>query len=472
MTDTDTMLVDEPSAERAPETPADRSAHVWVPAARPPVVTALEAAGLRLTDDPTAAQRAVVSTRLPRHRVGEFISLAHGHQLSVAVLVHPGGEALAVEALRVGGEVAIAEGDVDALRAMSGAEANPLRRQDSLLEAYESRLGRRHTTASRPAGAMVSPISGLPGSGALAVKMATTAPAPGSETRIMSIGVPGLRDQASVRLSVEAHALLHRRIAIAFRAVCHPHGDLYDLGEGSFLLLAQRLPVHEAERTARHLIEIVEAYVPDAHAPLTVAIGHAGPECSNDLATLRELAGRAESAAAIDERSAVLGAGELVGPLATATELEVTLRLADLADARCDGPSRDEVAKVASDLAARLGFEGREQLLVRFCARVAHIGAVLGGAPGAPGADSAARLLTATAGGNVAAAVRAIGEHWDGTGKPDGLRGSEIPAPARIAMVAEALVRNDFAVAELEAGSGTVFDPTVVAAALDLVGTR
>jgi hypothetical protein len=37
---------------------------VWIPAARAPVVTAVEAAGITVVDDPDAASYAVVSTRL------------------------------------------------------------------------------------------------------------------------------------------------------------------------------------------------------------------------------------------------------------------------------------------------------------------------------------------------------------------------------------------------------------------------
>ena len=71
--------------------------------------------------------------------------------------------------------------------------------------------------------------------------------------------------------------------------------------------------------------------------------------------------------------------------------------------------------------------------------------------------------------------VRATHERWDGAGYPDGIRGSDIPLPARIIAVCDAydamtMVRpyrpafNPIAaVAELERCSGSQFDPTVVA---------
>jgi putative two-component system response regulator len=72
--------------------------------------------------------------------------------------------------------------------------------------------------------------------------------------------------------------------------------------------------------------------------------------------------------------------------------------------------------------------------------------------------------------------ARSHHERWDGTGYPDGLAGENIPIAARIVAVADvfdALVTNrpyrdamthEQAVSEIESGSGTQFDPTVVEA--------
>jgi putative two-component system response regulator len=65
-------------------------------------------------------------------------------------------------------------------------------------------------------------------------------------------------------------------------------------------------------------------------------------------------------------------------------------------------------------------------------------------------------------------------ERWDGTGYPDGLRGTRIPLPARIVTIADvydALVSDrpyrpaftvEVATRDIEMGSGTRFDPTLV----------
>jgi putative two-component system response regulator len=70
--------------------------------------------------------------------------------------------------------------------------------------------------------------------------------------------------------------------------------------------------------------------------------------------------------------------------------------------------------------------------------------------------------------------VRWHHEAWDGSGYPDGLRGTAVPLPARILTVADTLdamtshrsyrraLSWDAAVAEIRRGSGTQFDPDVV----------
>ena len=76
--------------------------------------------------------------------------------------------------------------------------------------------------------------------------------------------------------------------------------------------------------------------------------------------------------------------------------------------------------------------------------------------------------------------VRHHHERWDGSGYPDGLRGEDIPAPARITAVADVfdvLVHErpykdpwsvEDAAAEIRKGAGTQFDPDVVQAFEDL----
>ena len=165
-----------------------------------------------------------------------------------------------------------------------------------------------------------------------------------------------------------------------------------------------------------------------------------------------------------DERSAVLGAGELVRSLATTTELEVTMRLADMV---VGGPAADDVAAAAVAIAARLGFEGRERLLVRFCATVGAVGQVLATEPNDQ-REAAASLVGAVAGPAAQAIIAALDERWDGGG-PAGLSGPDIPMAARIIAVARQVIIDGNATHGVEADSGTRFDPTVVQAAADVL---
>jgi two-component system, cell cycle response regulator len=90
--------------------------------------------------------------------------------------------------------------------------------------------------------------------------------------------------------------------------------------------------------------------------------------------------------------------------------------------------------------------------------------------------DAGARIIAAAPGlENVARLVRSTGERYDGTGRPEGLRGEEIPLGSRIitACVAFAAMTSarpyrtagyttKQALEELRADSGTHFDPAVV----------
>lgn len=83
------------------------------------------------------------------------------------------------------------------------------------------------------------------------------------------------------------------------------------------------------------------------------------------------------------------------------------------------------------------------------------------------GADIARQLRF---GEGVAAGIRSLDEHWDGSGKPDGLRGEAIPLYGRIALMAQ--VMNVFnasggpaaVLEEIRKRSGQWFDPALVRA--------
>ena len=93
------------------------------------------------------------------------------------------------------------------------------------------------------------------------------------------------------------------------------------------------------------------------------------------------------------------------------------------------------------------------------------------------------RILMAAGMDPVATWTRHHHEHFDGGGYPARLAGDAIPLPSRIVLVADAFetmtsdrayrpaLGVDHAIAELERGAGTQFDPTVVAAMVEIVRT-
>ncbi|MEN9935536.1 MAG: hypothetical protein RLZZ387_2115 [Chloroflexota bacterium] len=83
----------------------------------------------------------------------------------------------------------------------------------------------------------------------------------------------------------------------------------------------------------------------------------------------------------------------------------------------------------------------------------------------------------------VAPIIRSHHERWDGRGYPDGITGEQIPLGARIIAIVDAFdamttdrpyrraLSHEAAVAELQRGAGTQFDPALLAVFVDLVSS-
>lgn len=135
------------------------------------------------------------------------------------------------------------------------------------------------------------------------------------------------------------------------------------------------------------------------------------------------------------------------------------------------------VALRATSAAKQLGLDADEVARVRAAAKLHEIGALREPLPIDRGdlgreriAKAGADLLEFTGDRELIRAIRHQNERYDGTGTPDGLSGAAIPLTARIIAVADAydLAARErgqkTALAELDEGAGSRFDPEVVRA--------
>jgi response regulator RpfG family c-di-GMP phosphodiesterase len=186
------------------------------------------------------------------------------------------------------------------------------------------------------------------------------------------------------------------------------------------------------------------------------------------------------------------------------TQLEIVQRLAQAAERRDEetGEHIDRIGRACAELGLDLGMSEGEAELLRHASAMHDVGKI--GIPDRvllkPGKLDAEEwelmkthtLLGAEILGNSRSELLQLAEtialthheRWDGSGYPHGLAGDEIPLPGRIcaacdvfdALISsrpykEAWTRED-ALAEIERGSGSHFDPRIAAAFLALQARR
>jgi HD-GYP domain-containing protein (c-di-GMP phosphodiesterase class II) len=425
----------------------------------------------RLVEEPGEADVVVASTRIPRRRsvaalVDEIRQQAPDRPL--LVLVHPGGEPLAVEFLMAGARAVVAEGnEAQILQWVSGRPTD-----EPLVETYERRMDRRLDRQAAGVTIGLSPFESR-------VRELTQA----GIARIGLVRIPDWR-RATSRLSSEALTLLERRIHVQFEDLCRAAGgELHQIGPGEYGVIGRELSARSADELGRKLAAVAASFSPDRTTSLGLAMGHVGPEVTNEPSTLMELARRALDLAASPEGPGVVNADDLSRALASSTELDTVyqaLRLVERQDPAGEGHGA-RVAATVTRLAEHLGIEGRELVRIRLAAELHDVGKVSlpeGHAyspdPDDPEALEAYRChpmlggeALRAAGWDVAAAIRHHHENWDGTGFPDGLAGEDIPLAARLIAVADAIDRHSLDRVEEEAG--TVFDPEIARLAIQVL---
>lgn len=448
---------------------------------------------VQTTEDPAEADLVVISTRVARSTLSGLLSRVRGSATCpIVALTHTGGEPLAVEIMRAGGTGIVAEGNEAALGAFLSRSGN----DSGLVNTYDRRLGGRRD-GDRPDQGLDA-ATNLPSAAAFDERLEELAQS-GQVPRIAFVRVRNL-EPASRKLASEATAVLRRRLAAQYREITRAEGaELYVLEHAEFALLGPGLSPFRAEELGRSLARITESFAPNGNTTLKLAVGHAGPEVTDEIPTLRELAQRAVGVAAEQTTSAVVGADSLSLGLASTTELEAamrTLAAAERIDRHAMGHGQ-RVARLAAELAWNLGYDASERATVRLAAHFHDIGKVA--LPPAVAAVDPSRLsaedletyrthsargeayLGPLAGADVAKAIRAHHERWDGSGFPDGLAGEDIPIAARLVGVADAFdgwrgttspdgqrPSLSACVAQLISESGTAFDPNVVEVAATL----
>ena len=159
-----------------------------------------------------------------------------------------------------------------------------------------------------------------------------------------------------------------------------------------------------------------------------------------------------------------------------------------------------QVANYAASIAAKLGLDTKEIGCIKFSALMHDIGTlaipnnILDKFPYLSVRDNATYKRHAEAGaamlenlpefGNIVRIIRSHHEHWDGSGYPKHLKGSNIPLGARIVAVANYYDRfinpctqnynqnPKTIMKELNDKTGTTFDPEIVRAFISILGNQ
>ena len=453
----------------------------------------LELGVLVPVEDPDDADLFVLSTRLRRNEVSSEIARAKAGRTPIVVLAHTGGEAAAVEMMRGGGAVVIAEGNEMTLLSYLTGGAN----DTGMLETYERRIGSASSSSS--ADGSIDPATGLPASAAFEERLEHLNQS-GEVPRLAFLRVMNL--DAGLRMSADAVALLRRRLGLQYLALARMVGaELFALKDNEFALLAAGLTPEKADELARRMARVTESFAPSGAQPLTLAVGHAGAEVATEMATLRELASRACAVASEAPASRAVGADSLSLGLAATTELEAALRIIEVIErSGAHEPGHGaRVAALAHELARQLGFDPTERTQIRLAAHLADIGKIglpaeTLGDPRDMDADAqslyrehptrGADYIRTSAGELVADAIAHHHEHWDGSGFPSGAAGTDIPVIARIIAVAgtyESLVNHadparrsspEDALAYLSTQAGVTLDPAIVEIAIAALADR
>jgi len=419
-------------------------------------------------------QLVIASTRGPEARldaIKEFVKAG----IPVVVVSHPGGEPVARQLISMGAMTVVAEGfEARAIRVVTGES------DEQLVDTYRSDL----EAPADGSPVSVDSVTGLPGKKQLEGRLVQLG-ADGGIPRLMLTELIG--SEVLTGLGPVGAGAIRRRLANDIVAVVdHRRCEVFDLGSGCFAVLSPDLPLIEAVEVAEGISNLASTFAP-LGKPIRMAVGSAGPECGVDIAGLMAITQRALGEARSEEPP-YRDAADLGGHSAGAIELATALALADAVDELDpSGAHSVRVSDLAARIARHLGLGSAQAATIGLAARLHDIGKLRfhGGGFEETAGDHATCRLEHAAGGeayvrpgggvDLADMIAMHHAHWDGTGIPEGVSGEQIPLGARIIAVADRIDRlhpgldADTDVASgLEPLAGTILDPDLVRAALEL----
>lgn len=462
------------------------------------IIDDLEAAG--------TASLVAISTRTPKVRMSKVMKdlTQLDPPVTIAVVCHAGGEQAAIDLMEHGAGCIVAEGNEPSLARLMPPEA--VKPGDDTDEEATIAAELLVTTLAQKMDESLSgptsmrgrdPVTHLLGGSAFELRFAELS----QRGTLPRLGLVKLANPISTvhGLDRETIDLLRRRMAALFDAVATLYEcELFALDDTDYAFIGRRMSARRADEMGEQLVTIAESFSPLGADPMRMAVGHAGPEVASEPRTLRDLARRAVEGA-VAQQGGVVSADDLSRSQANTTELEAALRLARRVDELDPYPDSHShrVADYAIEIGQELGYEGHDLMRLRLACLLHDVGKIgmTDDAFGDPETlapeqlehyrshpERGERYARLSGGDEVAIAIRHHHERWDGTGFPDALLGEDIPIASRIIAVADAYdrwtteVRDsdeepmtvDEVVERFTAESETVFDPTVVRAAIQL----
>ncbi len=419
-----------------------------------------------------------ISTRAARGQTVRMPADVDAERTPVVVICHPGGEETAVNLMQQGCAGVVAEGNERAM----GSFVDPERYTDVLVEGFLEQQGKGRGSKGRT---HRDPVTDLSEVASFEIRLGEFIEA-GTPPNVVMLQITNL-DKVLQRTDTRAVNLLRRRLASFYSDAARRYScEVFSLSQSRFAVLDGGQLLLDPQGFANELIEITEAFRP-AGIKLQLAVGAVIASAESEVMAIRDQAEQAILAASQIGESAYVTADEVRVLLASATEYNVAQMLVSFVDQHVPNPAghSSRVADLASDMAVEIGYQGRDLSSLRLAALLHDVGRLPMDGEEEPTDESyperGARYVLASAGPEIADAIRYHTERWDGAG-PATLIEDDIPLSARVIAIAKAAdtwlhppagetpVTPAELIDNFKAESGSRFDPNLVDTAIRLFG--